>query len=271
MAWVRVSDDFYDNPKFIDAGPLGVAVWLSGLAYCNRNLTDGNIPESVARRLVDFDGIAYQPATSVETLVDVGLMHREGHDCERCPQPKPRHLLYHDYLEFQRSAADIQADREAAKERMRRARSAKRSPDVRANAERTDSEVRVTPTPTPTPNNSPNGELAPQQAAAKTMRGTRLDPSWMPDPELIAELRSECPNIDLQAEHRKFVDFWCSKTGKDATKLDWRRTWRNWIRNARPANGVKPRNQQETEAWLDRAMQRAIEADEADDLKGIEA
>ena len=108
-------------------------------------------------------------------------------------------------------------------------------------------------------------------ATKTTQRGTRLDPSWMPDPELIAEMRAECPTIDLQAEHRKFVDFWTAKSGKDATKLDWRRTWRNWIRNARPTNGSpKPRNQQETEAWLDRAMQRAIEADEADDLKGIE-
>jgi hypothetical protein len=94
----------------------------------------------------------------------------------------------------------------------------------------------------------------------------------MPSQELIAQMRQECPTIDLKAEHLKFTDHWKAKTGRDATKLDWNATWRNWIRNARPpTNGTKPRNQQETEAWLSRAMERAIAADAADDVKEIEA
>jgi hypothetical protein len=36
-------------------GPLGVALWVTGLAYCNRNLTDGFIPWSVARQLVNWE------------------------------------------------------------------------------------------------------------------------------------------------------------------------------------------------------------------------
>ena len=30
-----------------------------------------------------------------------------------------------------------------------------------------------------------------------------------------------------------FVDFWRAKAGKDAVKLDWQATWRNWVRNSR--------------------------------------
>jgi hypothetical protein len=165
MPWVRLSDDFYDHPKIMEVGPLGLSVWVAGLAYCNRNLTDGVLPESVAKRLMDFDGVAYQVASvgdfggvleddcaplAIELLVNAGLLHREGHGCARCPQPKSKHLVYHDYLEFQPSAAEIQADREAAKERMRRARDARRSGEVRPNIDGTAAELRVTPTPTPT-------------------------------------------------------------------------------------------------------------------------
>jgi hypothetical protein len=127
MAWVRLSDDFYDHPKFIQAGPTGLAVWIAALAYCNRNLTDGEISESVARRLVDFDGLAYTVATigdyagvmeddctplAVELLVESGLWHRRGHTCESCPQPKARHFLFHDYLVYQPSREEVGKSKE---------------------------------------------------------------------------------------------------------------------------------------------------------------
>jgi hypothetical protein len=96
-----------------------------------------------------------------------------------------------------------------------------------------------------------------------TKRGTRLDPSWMPSREVIAQMRAECPAIDLQAEHRKFVDYWCAKSGKDATKTDWGRTWRNWIRNARPPNGRRPTRQEESDQQFDRMLAQARERDRA--------
>lgn len=66
-------------------------------------------------------------------------------------------------------------------------------------------------------------------------RGCRLPNDWMPDKSVINEMRVERPGVDLQAEHRKFVDYWKAKTGQGATKLDWDATFRNWIRNARTA------------------------------------
>jgi hypothetical protein len=65
---------------------------------------------------------------------------------------------------------------------------------------------------------------------ARTARGTRLDPDWEPPREVVEQMHAECPNVDLRAEHRKFVDYWTDKTGKDATKVSWDGTWRNWIR-----------------------------------------
>lgn len=111
------------------------------------------------------------------------------------------------------------------------------------------------------------------RSSSSRARATRLDPEWMPSQELIAQMHAERPDVDLKAEHLKFVDFWCSKAGKDATKLDWVRTWRNWIRNARSSpingNGHRPRNQVETETYLQRAMADAIELDEAQARKEI--
>jgi len=101
-------------------------------------------------------------------------------------------------------------------------------------------------------------------------RATRLDPDWMPSPELIAQMRSECPAVDVKAEHLKFVDYWISKSGRDATKLDWPATWRNWIRNARPTNGHRLTRQEERDQQFARMKVIADEIDrQAQTQKGI--
>lgn len=48
MPWVRIDDHFDEHPKMAAVGPVGWGVWLAGLAYCNRNLTDGFIPYAIA-------------------------------------------------------------------------------------------------------------------------------------------------------------------------------------------------------------------------------
>ena len=55
MVWVRLDDHFDEHPKFAKAGPLGMALWVAGLAYCNRTATDGYIPWSVARTLISWE------------------------------------------------------------------------------------------------------------------------------------------------------------------------------------------------------------------------
>jgi hypothetical protein len=78
-----------------------------------------------------------------------------------------------------------------------------------------------------------------QPHAEKTPRrnGTRLPADWSPTPALIAAARAERPDIDLRVETAKFRDHWHAKAGRDAVKLDWDATYRNWIRNARGPTG----------------------------------
>ncbi|WP_131827714.1 hypothetical protein [Mycolicibacterium conceptionense] len=65
-----------------------------------------------------------------------------------------------------------------------------------------------------------------------TVRGCRLPDEWMPDETLIAEMREQCPGVDLKREHQKFTDYWRAQPGAKGRKTDWPATWRNWIRRA---------------------------------------
>lgn len=139
MGWVRLSDDFYDHPKFTDVTPLSIALWTVGMAYCNRNLTDGYIPTSAAQRLCDFDGLSYTVAEgemfaigeddctplAIHDLLKVGLWHVDGHDCVDCPQPGRRRYYVHDYLAYQPSAAEIKVQREQRSEAGKKGASAR--------------------------------------------------------------------------------------------------------------------------------------------------
>jgi hypothetical protein len=56
VVWVKLHDRFDEDPKVVEAGPLGVALWVASIAYSNRNLTDGWVPMAMARRMVAWDG-----------------------------------------------------------------------------------------------------------------------------------------------------------------------------------------------------------------------
>lgn len=63
-------------------------------------------------------------------------------------------------------------------------------------------------------------------------RGSRIPTDFPVTPEMVAWARANTPHVDGRHETAKFVDYWRAKTGRDATKLDWVATWRNWMRSA---------------------------------------
>lgn len=84
-------------------------------------------------------------------------------------------------------------------------------------------------------------ENAPQAAPSKPNqgKGTR----WPADQEVpedwVREVETKFQQLgrappDFRVEAVKFANHWSSKTGKDGTKLDWKRTFENWCLNARP-------------------------------------
>jgi hypothetical protein len=70
----------------------------------------------------------------------------------------------------------------------------------------------------------------------KPAKGSRLPDDWtLPDDwklEAEAIARTDGFSLNVVRESLKFRDFWLAKAGKDGSKLDWRATWRGWIRRA---------------------------------------
>lgn len=82
------------------------------------------------------------------------------------------------------------------------------------------------------------GAAAPPPNAAKaasTPRGNRLPADWVLPKAwgdwAIAEYPQWTPD-KVRREGASFRDHWTAKTGKEATKLDWEATWRNWCRSS---------------------------------------
>lgn len=73
-------------------------------------------------------------------------------------------------------------------------------------------------------------------------RGTRLPEEWRPSQELWQWARAERPDLseaDLKSITEDFIDYWLSKTGADATKIYWDRTYKVWIRRAWKPGGSR--------------------------------
>jgi len=149
MPWVKLDEDFASHPKVLEAGPLGVALQVAALCYCNRHLTDGHISRPAARSLLDFEGIAVVDGMRgddvdadyvIGCVLMAGLWHGAGHDCPTCP-PVERGYIIHDYLEQQPSREDVMAKREQTAAAGRKGGQARAKRNVKRNASGTLSET----------------------------------------------------------------------------------------------------------------------------------
>lgn len=111
----------------------------------------------------------------------------------------------------------------------------------------------------------------PKGGGAPRKRGCRLPDNWMPAQAVIDDMKVECPGIDLESEHRKFVDYWTAKTGQQATKLDWEATWRNWIRRAAERLPANRSSLSTTDARIAAAQSLKDQPGNVHHLRGLEA
>jgi len=125
MPWVRLDDHFDEHPKIAAVGPLGIALWVAGLAYCNRNLTDGYIPWTVARSLLSWEFLdpTTAPGPNGQLCYRIGVSSGvRGQDVDsdlviglllaaRLWEQADAGYLVHDYAAFQPLKADILAER----------------------------------------------------------------------------------------------------------------------------------------------------------------
>jgi hypothetical protein len=71
-------------------------------------------------------------------------------------------------------------------------------------------------------------------------RGARLSQTWFPSNELVLFCENERPDLDVLKTIEQFRDYWHSKAGAAARKVNWDLTFKNWVRNQRQTNNRKP-------------------------------
>jgi len=72
-------------------------------------------------------------------------------------------------------------------------------------------------------------------AKSKAKKGTRVPDPFPITDDLRRWFREKfgwVPRRVAMEEHEQFLDYWRSKSGVAASKLDWPATWRNWMRTA---------------------------------------
>lgn len=69
-----------------------------------------------------------------------------------------------------------------------------------------------------------------KREASPDKRGSRLPEDWMPDASDAQYAASlGFPAVAYDREVEKFRNHWHAKPGKDGAKLDWRKTFHNWL------------------------------------------
>lgn len=176
MTWFKVDDKLHGHVKARRAGVPAIGLWALCGSYCADNLTDGFVAADVPALFAGRDGDKL-----AQRLVEAKLWHVvEGG------------WYFHDWEDFQPAAESVRAKREAAKQRMTKAR----SQYVRANKPRTNNEqpgnsARSSPNPVPVP--VPKEELPPTpfvpdepapDAAAEPVAAAAAGDSDLDEPEV---------------------------------------------------------------------------------------
>jgi hypothetical protein len=113
MTWVRLDDGAPLHPKLLAVGPEAAWLWVAGLAYANRHVTNGAIPPQALPALYPSDQWPRaRLAKLAAALVEAGLWTaREGGGWE-----------VHDYAQYQAEAMRDAVDERRAWERERKAK-----------------------------------------------------------------------------------------------------------------------------------------------------
>ena len=207
MVWVRLDDHFDQNPKIASVGPAGIAMWVCGIAYCNRNLTDGFIPWAVARNLISFEWLSADTTgdeekwpierlastSDLDTTEDYVMAYpMRGYNViqmllhARLWEEVANGYRIHDYTDFQPTKAEVEAER-AAKQAAGRA-GGQASAQARAQAKSNgvvsgrltivQAESKPDPVPDPVPDPSPSYEVEDAAAAARDEPFARTVRCW---------------------------------------------------------------------------------------------
>lgn len=218
--YITVHNGFPEHPKVEPLSDAAFRLLIGAWCYCDRNNTDGALKTAVwAKR---------GTAKARRELIEAGMVEETSVGVQM-----------HDYAEHQRTAAE-KVETSSKRAAAGRAGGLAKAGKHLANAVASASTVaKQTSSKNVAELELEKEELEVSSSQGLRKRGSRITDDWMPSAGVRTSLAAEFSNVDQRRELPKFIDYWASKAGKDGVKLDWDRTWRNWIRSAaeRTPNG----------------------------------
>ena len=218
IAWFKVDDKLHSSRKLIKIPRrhrlAALGLWTLAGSWSADQLTDGHVPEYMVE---EWGGTQ----TLVDWLVKADLWQK-AEDGTR----------FKNWDEYQPTRAEIEHGREKNREKLRKWRERTHGSNEGVTGLQDGSKPVSNPAPDPTRPDPTTKEEA-DASSLPRKRATRLNEDFRVTPEMRLWASHKAPDADLTTETEKFINYWVAKSGKDATKLDWNATWRNWILNAR--------------------------------------
>jgi len=185
--WVKLDDEFDEHPKIAEVGAIGAWLQIQALCYCNRNLTDGFIPTSIAESFVARGTIRVDEHNVQWTLGEHSGM--QGLDLADVAWPArmveaglwelvPHGYRIHDYKDYQPSKAEVLAARAKNAAKVKRHRNRVRNPVTTLGSNRP-------PVPVPVPGSVPVPQETLTLASLACASTTEFDEFWKAYPRHV--------------------------------------------------------------------------------------
>ncbi len=267
MVWTKLDDGFPDNPKLLraiaKAGDVAGWLWVCGINYCNRHLTDGFIQAEVIPRIL----VHKRPLDVAAALVASG-----------CWDVADGGYQVHDFLDHNPSRADVEASREATRKRVQEYRGRRLQNERDGNAAVTSDVTRYSGVSTPVvrapspllsdpdpirsqptvaprvcahEDSSPDEPVSvapasgafalspldpePPKSEPKRQRRSAIRDDFAPSEANREFAVKRGFNAEtLERERLRFVNYWKSR---GEPRADWSAGFRNWLDRAEPSGG----------------------------------
>jgi hypothetical protein len=220
--YVKIADSMPDHPKVVRLSDSAFRLWVEAICYCSRHLTDGVISPAALRKV--------GPPKAARELAEAGLLEVHGPD-----------WLVHDYLQHQRSAAEVAAAVEQRREAGQRGGLAKQkrlaSPPLSELSSDSLSEPgskRLAETELETEEQLLGATSASQANGRRRTRAPDLLPVT---PEMRQWAAANNVTVDLPAATAQMLDH---HRGKGSLMADWTSAWRTWMTNTKRFGGPEP-------------------------------
>lgn len=226
MARIRtIKPEFFTSEDIVSLSPYARLLYIALWCEADKEGRMAWKPRTFKMRYLPADDVAIDALCS--EIIEAGLVKLYGDGYAYIPA-----FHAHQHINPRESASQIPEPPESDAQATRKPRVV----DASGTREARDSDAQV--------GREGKGKevLDAAQGAAPT-RGYRLPNDWvLPKPWgdwALEEFKTWTPDV-VRVEADKFRDFWCAKAGREAVKVDWLATWRNWCRNAKPVIDLKP-------------------------------